>query len=100
VTVSCNDSLTPKQHARLIMEKMRHDGYRLTYDLPRHSLGGRNITINRIIRVTDDIFNVNGIFLVSGRTLRLDKEGGARTTVRLSPPGLVEDVLIKGKGRR
>ncbi len=98
VQVSYNDSQTPQQHARLILEKARHDGFRLVYELPRHSPdGANNYTINRIASVQDDVHDVHGDFLVSGRTFKLDKGNGPTTTLKLSPPGLVEDgTLAKG----
>ena len=104
VQLSHNDSQTPKQHARLLLEKMRHDGVRLSYDLPRHSQNGINFTVNRLARVKDDVNRINGapidgIWLVSGRTFKLDKVAGPITTVRLSPPGLVEDGGKMGGGR-
>jgi prophage tail gpP-like protein len=104
VQLSHNDSQTPKQHARLILEKMRYDGMRLSYDLPRHSQGGRNFAVNRLIRVMDSVHNIDGkpidgVYLISGRTFRLDKENGPCTTLRLSPPGLVEDGSSKGAHR-
>lgn len=98
VQVSYNDSQTPQQHARLIMEKARHDGFRLTYEVPRHSPDGvNNYTINRIAHVQDDVHGIHGDYLVSGRTFKLDKGTGPTTTLKLSPPGLVESgTLTRG----
>ena len=105
VELSRNDSQTPQQHARLLLEKMRHDGFRLSYDLPRHSQNGKNFTINRLARVKDSVNTLNGLpidgtFLVSGRTFKLDKDNGVTTTLKLSSPGLVEDGGKIGGGRR
>lgn len=98
VQVANNDSQTPKAHARLVLEKMRHDGRRLVYELPRHSNGRDNYTVNRLARVQDDIHGVDGVWLVSGRTYKLNRENGKTTQLRLSPPGLVEDGgALKGK---
>ena len=104
VQLSHNDSQTPKQHARLLLEKMRHDGTRLSYDLPRHSQNGTNFTVNQLARVMDEVNlldgkPIDGIYLVSGRTFKLDKTAGPTTTVRLSPPGLIEDGGKNGGGR-
>lgn len=105
VQLSRNDSQTPQQHARLLLEKMRHDGNRLSYDLPRHSQNGVNFTVNRLCHVKDSVNTINGApidgtFLVSGRIFKLDKQNGPTTTLRLSPPGLVEDGGKIGGGRR
>jgi prophage tail gpP-like protein len=104
VQLSHNDSQTPKQHARLLLEKMRHDGLQLSYEMPRHSQNGVNLGLNRLCQVQDDINLVggkpiNGVYLISGRTLRGDKQNGPMTTLRLSPPGLVEDGGKAGGGR-
>ena len=104
VQLSHNDSQTPKQHARLLLEKMRHDGMRLSYDLPRHSQNGVNFTVNKLVQVKDDVNRINGrpidgVWLISGRTFKLDKQSGPITTVKLSPPGLVEDGGKMGGGR-
>lgn len=101
VQLSHNDSQTPKQHARLLLDKMRYDGQRLTYELPRHSPDGiNNYSLNRLAQVKDDVHNIHGTYLVSGRTFKLDKGAGPSTTLRLSPPGLVEDGSGKGAGRK
>lgn len=100
VQLSHNDSQTPKQHARLLLEKMRHDGYRLSYEMPRHSINGVNFTINRLTTIKDTVHGVDGVFLVSGRTFKLDKQNGPTTTLRLAPPGLVEDGSKIGGGRK
>ncbi|MDA8428479.1 MAG: hypothetical protein M0T70_04415 [Geobacteraceae bacterium] len=91
VQLSYNDSQTPQQHARMIMDKGRHDGFRLVYELPRHSQAGKNYTINRMALIKDDIHNIHGSYLVSGRTFRLDKTKGPTTSITVTLPGLVED---------
>jgi hypothetical protein len=41
---------------------------------------------------------VHGDHLISGCTFKMDKENGPTTTLKLSPPGLVEDgTLAKGR---
>jgi|GEM_PF-419627 len=100
VQLSHNDSQTPKQHARLLMDKQRHDGYRLSYQVPRHSQNGRNFTINKVARVADTVHGVHGSFLVSGRSFQLDKSSGSTTLLKLSPLGLIEDAGKLAGGRR
>lgn len=99
--VACNnnDSQSPQLHARLLLERMRHDGFRLTYELPRHSQNGRNFTINKMAKVRDEIHGVVGDYLVTGRTFRLSKDAAPTTTLKLGLPGLVEDMPMK-RGHR
>ncbi|NVO00764.1 MAG: hypothetical protein HXX17_15720 [Geobacteraceae bacterium] len=99
--VQCNnnDSQSPALHARLLMTRMQHEGFRLTYELARHSQNGRNFSLNRMAQVKDSIHDVDGAFLITGRTFKLDKQSGASTLLRLSPPGLVEDSGLQ-KGAR
>jgi prophage tail gpP-like protein len=89
VKVIHDDSQSPNQMARLILEKMAHDGFHLTYDLPRHSQNNRNFTINQLAQVTDEVHGINGAYLVYGRTFKLDKQSGPITTLRLGPTGLI-----------
>lgn len=99
VATNNNDSQSPSLHARLLLEKMRHDGFRLCYTMPRHSQNCHNYTLNTLAYVRDTVHGIDGTFLVSGRTYRLDKDNGATTTLTLSPPGLVEDGRKIGPGR-
>ena len=100
VVASHNDSQTPKQHARMIMDKGRHDGFQLNYEMPRHSQDGRNFTINRMALLRDDIHNIHGSYLVSGRTFKLSKQSGPTTLLKLTLPGLVEDGSKPGVPKR
>lgn len=99
VQCTSHDSQSPKQHARLIMERMRHEAERITYEMPRHSQNGKNFTVNRLATVQDEIHDINGTYLVTGRAYKLDKSAGPTTTLKLSLPGIVEDMPMKG-GRK
>ncbi len=83
-----NDSQTPALHARMLMEKQRHDGYGLTYTVPLHSQNGRNWAINELCTVNDEILNVRKTLLVFNRRFRKTKQG-SWTDIKLGPPGLV-----------
>lgn len=83
-----NDSQTPALHARLLMEKQRHDGYSLSYVAPLHSQEGKNWGINRLCTVTDEVLNVNKTLLIVNRRFRKNKQG-SWTDIKLGPPGLV-----------
>lgn len=89
VTRNNNDSITPPLYARMLLEKMRRAGSQLNYRVARHSQDGRNWTINELCQVKDEALNVEGAYLVYGRTFELTKQGGPITKVRLGPPGLV-----------
>lgn len=91
-----HDSQSPQQHARLVMERMKHEGFRVVYEMPRHSQNNKNFTINRLATVHDDVYNIHGQYLVTGRSFKLDKQSGAITTLKLSLPGIVEDMPMKG----
>lgn len=99
VQCTTHDSQTPKQHARLIRERMRHESWQIRYEMPRHSQGGNNYTVNRLASVQDEIHNIHGTYLVTGRAYKLDKQNGPTTTLKLSLPGIVEDMPMKGGGR-
>lgn len=98
VQCSSHDSQTPDQHARLIMERMRHESQRFCYEMPRHSQGGKNFNLNRLVRLRDDVHGISGTYLITGRTYKLSKEDGPTTTLKLSLPGIVEDMPMKGGG--
>lgn len=88
VTRLTNDSQSPALHARLLMEKQRHDGEQLTYKVKGHSQNGRNWSINELCRVTDEVSGLAGNYLIFGRTFELTKQGSF-TRLKLGPPGLV-----------
>lgn len=96
VQCTTHDSQSPKQHARLILERMRHEAQRITYEMPRHSQNGKNFTVNHLASVQDEIHDINGTYLVTGRAYKLDKSNGPTTTLKLSLPGIVEDIPMKG----
>lgn len=86
-----NDYQSPALHARLLKERMRHEGTRLTYKVARHSQNGANWTFNEMchVRDEDEDFNLDGLYLIYGRTFRMDKREGQTTTLRLGPPGVM-----------
>lgn len=89
VAMNNNDTLSAEQHARMIMEKQRRDGFQLNYRVARHFQGDRTWRINRLCRVQDEVLKKDGVYLIYGRTFELTKEAGQTTRVRLGVPGLV-----------
>jgi prophage tail gpP-like protein len=83
-----NDSQTPALHARMLLEKQRHDGYSLAYTAPLHSQNGHNWAINELCTVNDEVLNVRRTLLVFSRRFRKTKQG-SWTDIKLGPPGLV-----------
>jgi prophage tail gpP-like protein len=94
---SNNDSQSPAQHARLLLERMRHDGYQLAYRVAGHSQNGRNWRVNELCRVRDEIFGVDATFLIYQRRFERSKQGGSTTYLRLGPPGLVSTEKLGGR---
>ncbi|GFO67876.1 hypothetical protein GMLC_14550 [Geomonas limicola] len=88
VTKINNDSQTPNLHARLLMEKQRHEGFQLSYTASGHSQNGQNFKINELVRVKDERLDKDGIYLLFGRTFKRSKQGST-TLLKLGPPGLV-----------
>lgn len=84
-----NDYQSPALHARMLLERQRHDGFQLFYKVPRHSQDGRNWQINELCRVQDEIFNVDGVYLIYQRVLELTRQDGPITWLKLGPPGVV-----------
>lgn len=84
-----NDSLSPKEHARMIMEKHRREGRQFLYKVGRHSQDGANWSINKLCRVKDEIQGMDGVYLIYGRTFELNKKDGPTTKLKLGEPGLV-----------
>jgi prophage tail gpP-like protein len=89
VTKMTNDSQSPPLHARLLLEKQKHDGFQLQYRAPFHSIGGRNWGINQLCRVKDDVLGIDGTYLIFGRIFELSKSGGSTTRLKLGYPGVV-----------
>jgi len=83
-----NDSQTPALHARMLLEKQRHEGYSLSYTLPLHAQNGRNWTINELCAVNDEMLGIRKTMLVFNRRFRRTKQG-SWTEIKLGPPGLV-----------
>lgn len=81
---------SPKQQARLILEKMRHDAFRLTYGVTGHSQNGKNWTINELCTVRDDEddYNLYDDYLIYGRKFSMNKEQGQNTELRLGYKGM------------
>jgi prophage tail gpP-like protein len=89
VATDNNDSLSPKEHARMIMEKQRREGWQLIYKVGRHSQNGQNWTINKLCRVKDEVQGIDEDYLIYGRTFELSKQGGPTTKLKLGLPGLI-----------
>ncbi|MFH1028480.1 MAG: hypothetical protein V1791_10805 [Pseudomonadota bacterium] len=88
VTRLTNDSQSPALAARLLLEKQRHEGFQLSYRVPRHSQNGRNWTINELVKVRDEKLGLDDSYLVFGRTFELTK-AGMYTRLKLGYPGVV-----------
>jgi prophage tail gpP-like protein len=89
VALDNNDSLSPKEHARLLMEKMRRDGQRLIYTVGRHSQNKQNWMINKFCHIKDEAQGIEGDYLIYGRTFELSKQSGPTTKLKLGLPGLI-----------
>lgn len=89
VTRLNNDSQSPELHARMLLEKQRHDGLQLAYTAPGHSQGGVNFKLNELVQVKDEMLERDGIFLIYNRKFKRSKQAGTTTELRLGPPGLV-----------
>ena len=85
-----HDSQSPDMHARFIMEHQRHQGYQLHYTVQGHSQKGRNWQINELCQVKDEELNIDGVYLIYGRTMEKSKTEGTITRLKLGPPGLVQ----------
>lgn len=81
----------PKQQARMLMDKMRYDGFRLNYTVAGHSQGSKNWCINELAHVIDEDadFQLNGAYLIYGRTFEKSKDRGTTTKLRLGLPGMI-----------
>jgi prophage tail gpP-like protein len=85
VARSNNDAQTPAMQARLIREKMRRDAFRVTYTVKGHSQNGINYTYNRVCKIYDEDLELDGSYLVYGRTFELDRKVGRVTRVEIGP---------------
>ncbi len=81
----------PGLQARLALEKMRHDRFRVQYTVAGHSQDGKNWGINELAQVEDEDqnFSLNGPYLIYGRTFELSKDKGTTTKLRLGLPGMI-----------
>lgn len=84
-----NDSQSPKLRAQMMMERMKFDGFQLTYRVAGHSQNGRNWRINEMCRVIDEHFGIDDNYLIYGRTFERSDQG-TFTTLKLSFPGVVQ----------
>lgn len=84
-----NDALSPRQHARMRLEQMKFEGFQLRYRVPFHSQDGEPWRINEICHVLDEDLDIDGDYLIYGRTFKLDKNG-SYTELKLSYPGVVQ----------
>lgn len=83
------DGQDPKKYARVLMDKQRFDGNKVTYSVKGHSQNKKNWQVNSICSVEDTWNNVHGEFLIYGRTFELDREQGPITTLQLSTKGVL-----------
>lgn len=83
-----NDGISPSLHAREIMERMKFEGFQLSYRCPGHSQGGTNFKINEMATVDDDVLDVRGSYLVYGRTFLMSRYG-VFTELKLGYPGVM-----------
>jgi len=83
-----NDGKSPALHAKMLLEKARHEGFELRYRVPGHSQGGTNWTINELCSVKDEVLGIEETYLIYGRTFELSRQG-AYTDLKLGEPGVV-----------
>jgi prophage tail gpP-like protein len=84
-----NDYQSPKLRARMLLERQRHEGFKLNYKVPGHSQNGKNWTINELCSIKDEILNVEGTYLIYSRTFEMSKQG-VYTSLKLGIPGGVQ----------
>ncbi len=89
VTQDNNDNLSPKERARMIIEKQRREGEQLIYTVGRHSQNNQNWTINKFCHIKDEVQKIDGDYLIYGRTFELNKKDGPTTKLKLGLPGLI-----------
>lgn len=84
-----NDSRGPALHGRMLIEKMKFDGFKIQYKVPGHGQNGINYRINEMCRVTDEVLGLDDNYLVYGRTFEMSTRG-VFTTLKLGYPGVVQ----------
>ena len=89
VTQDNNDNVSPKERARMMMEKQRREGKQMIYKVGRHSQNGQNWAINKFCNIKDEKQGIDGDYLIYGRTFELSKQDGPTTTLKLGTPGLI-----------
>jgi prophage tail gpP-like protein len=89
VTQDNNDNVSPKERARLTMEKQRREGKQMIYKVGRHSQNGKNWRINCFCHIKDEPLEIEGDYLIYGRTFELSRQNGPTTTLKLGMPGLI-----------
>jgi prophage tail gpP-like protein len=83
--------MSPDLQARMTLEKMRYDAFRLSYKVQGHSQGVNNWSINELCTVIDEnpAFDLKGKYLLYGRTFKKSKDQGTTTELRLGYPGMI-----------
>lgn len=84
-----NDYQSPKLHARMLLEKSRHQGFQLNYKVPGHSQNNKNWTTNELCNVKDEVLDIEGTYLIYARTFEMSKQG-VYTSLKLGIPGVVQ----------
>jgi prophage tail gpP-like protein len=81
----------PALQARMALEKMRHDRFRVSYTVQGHSQDKKNWSINELCTVRDDDpdFELNDDYLLYGRTFKKSKDEGTTTKLRFGLPGMI-----------
>lgn len=83
-----DDSDSPSTLARQTIEQQRWRGRELTYTVQGHRQGEYVWTIDEFCRVDDAPWGIAESMLVCGRTLRMSRDEGSVTDVRLCIPGV------------
>lgn len=84
------DTASPARHARYLLHKQRAEGLRYTATVAGHSQGGQNWRANLLTSVDNQVRDYRATALIYGRTLRLSKEAGQTTELRLGLPGVLQ----------
>ena len=71
------------------MEKQRRAGKHFVYKVGRHSQNNQNWMINKFCHIQDEVQDIDGDYLIFGRTFELSKEEGPTTKLKLALPGLI-----------
>lgn len=89
VTTLNHDSQSPQLHGRLLLEKMQKEGHQISYTVPGHGQQGRNWRVNALCAVRDEVLDLDGVYLVYGRTFERSRQQGTTTRLTLGPVGVV-----------